>query len=691
MEITERMKSAAAGFGSEPFLVLPGGRVINLEHGYIPLLGNFTFEDKAAKGLRKRKADDKPEPAVYFSALELVRDHKVLLLSGRSGSGKTNFAKHLCFRLATTGLGDARSVLRNELGTTHDEIWNSAGVAPCYFAIDSLQTLQILSQATVPELLESWSKGGRSGDAELLIVLDGVEKGGLEALGALSKIASLVGNTGGIRLLILGESEAIKSWVLPPGVVRHDLLPLLETQRRQAISIHTGIKPSDVVTGLGSAAANPAIFSLALEAGHPGNQAEAVLDAWLSKAAPTATAANLLSAQAYEQFSQKVANEQTDSGLDNGVKNPLLSSSSVARQLLAARHLATLTSETAVQLFTYDPLVSEPIIRSLIVRLKASGRANELAEKLMQGPAANAQRGALLVADLVDEPSLQEQVLRHVLDVVQQGALTGSEREHAGRVLSRLGDSRDLEALAWVPGGKFVFGSDSHPNSQPPEEIALGEFRIGLYPVVNRDYSTFVSETGRDWASPDGLAPERRNAPATDLTWHDAMAYCSWLTDRWRASGVIGPDEQVRLPTEPEWERASRGDQNMAGSDGLVYPWGTEWMDDATNFDETGFNRTCSVGLFPKGRSPYGCYDMAGQAWEWCTTLWGEDMATPSFQYPWRDDGREALVAPAPIRRVLRGGCFSSGRQKACCTYRGSLEPAGFWRGNGFRVVVSAA
>lgn len=80
---------------------------------------------------------------------------------------------------------------------------------------------------------------------------------------------------------------------------------------------------------------------------------------------------------------------------------------------------------------------------------------------------------------------------------------------------------------------------------------------------------------------------------------------------------------------------------------------------------------------------------MAGQVWEWCSTLWGEDMATPSYAYPWQDDDREASNAPESVRRVLRGGCFSSGKLKACGTYRGSLEPAGFWRGNGFRIVVS--
>jgi iron(II)-dependent oxidoreductase len=66
-------------------------------------------------------------------------------------------------------------------------------------------------------------------------------------------------------------------------------------------------------------------------------------------------------------------------------------------------------------------------------------------------------------------------------------------------------------------------------------------------------------------------------------------------------------------------------------------------------------------------------------------------MATPSFAYPYRDDGREDVAATDQIRRVLRGGCFSSCPAKANATYRGSLEAGGFWRGSGFRVVVAPA
>lgn len=114
--------SKAREFGQVPLLSLPDGSVADLQAGYIPLLVNFSFEDKAAKGLRKLKEQAEPEPVVYFSALEMARDHPALLLAGETGSGKTSFARHLAFRLA--GEGPVMAPLsRNDLGAVHDESW----------------------------------------------------------------------------------------------------------------------------------------------------------------------------------------------------------------------------------------------------------------------------------------------------------------------------------------------------------------------------------------------------------------------------------------------------------------------------------------------------------------------------------------------------------------------------------------
>lgn len=682
----------AASFGSEPLLTLPNGYSVDLASGYITLLTRFTFEDKAAKGLRKRKPGQKPEPPIHFSALELVRDNQILLLTGPSGSGKTSFAKHLCFRLAAGGFGEGRPLVRNELGDVRQENWSDGEIQPQYHNVSNTESLKTLVEITLPSVLQLDTTRETSDQVGTLIVLDGVEKAGDEAPELLATLSSRVRKSGNTKLLTLGDASTCRHWVLPSDIVRHELLPLLVAQRRRAVSELLGADNTLVHVGTGAEAGNPALFALALQAKHDGGNAEDLLDAWLSAASSPNTSPEDFAERAYHQFSDGVrSGTPTKSSCPKSSSNPSLSCD-IVKYLLVARHVSGLHSDVTVQLFRESSQESQLVIRSLLSRLNFSGRAEPLIDQLLNEPPADAQRAVLIVADFSQaSEGIKHRVKNLVLDIVTQGTLPASEREKAGRILSRLGDPRDLGALAFVPAGSSTMGSTSHPNSQPLHTISLSSFRIGIYPVVNKDYLAFTLDTGREWLSPDGADPERQNAPATDLSWHDARAYCAWLTARWRSDGTIGPGEEVRLPTEPEWERAARGDQNDAGSDGLIYPWGTTWRDDAANSEEAGFNSTCAVGLFPRGRSPYGCYDMAGHVWEWCTTLWGEDMAAPSFSYPWREDGREALEAPEQVRRVLRGGCFSSPKIKANCTYRGSLEPSGFWRGNGFRIVVGKA
>lgn len=682
-----------ARFGSEPLLALPDGRFIDLASGYIPLLAQFTFEDKAAKGLRKRKAGQKPEPPIHFSALELVCDHRFLLLTGPSGSGKTTFAKYLCFQLTTGGFQKPRAVIRNELGHVREETWLLGETLPYFFVVVSAQSLRDLVEVTVPKILEAASKKQNPEEGGTLIVLDGIENAGDQAAGLLTVLTTRIKASGYARLLVLGETSTCRHWSLPSDIARHELLPLLVSQRKIAISELLGAEKPVAQIGTGAAAANPALFALAIQSQDPGDTGEHVLDTWLSVASADLISAESLPEQAYHQLSDRFSSEPKDKGLSSDLdRNPLLRCNAV-KYLLAARHLVRLDQDAIIELFRQHPRTTQPVIRSCLSRLSSSDQAVALVEGLLHGPSSGARHAAFIVADFAEASSrFTDRIKELAVNIVLHGDLTASEREKAGRILSRLGDPRDLEALAVVPAGVFTMGSTSHPKSQPVHTIIVPSFRMSVYPVVNKHYMAFVQDTDREWLSPDGADPERENAPATDLTWHDARAYCAWLTTRWRATGKIGAEEQVRLPTEPEWERAARGDYTETGSDDLVYPWGTTWQDDAANSEEAGFNNTCAVGIFPKGRSPYGCYDMAGHVWEWCTTLWGEDMATPSYSYPWRvDDGREALDAPEQVRRVLRGGCFSSPKVKANCTYRGSLEPSGFWRGNGFRIVVSRA
>ena len=484
------------------------------------------------------------------------------------------------------------------------------------------------------------------------LILDGIDRLGRDGEVRLARFLDQIGSRPAI---VLGDDATVRGWRLPGGFTVHTVLPLSLPERRAHLA-EIGLSTT---APLSPVAANPALFALSLTVDGTAETAEDLADVVLARHPDRAS----------EAFARIAENRSVDRVVDD---------------LLAAAHLAVMAEEDAAALLLADPDRWSGSFESLLRR--APQKRDRLAPLVTRDASDAALKAALLVYDPAAPDSA---IAEKLLGLIEQGRLSVFHRDRAARLLAMGGgDPRALDALCNVPGGRVVMGSATHPNSEPVHTVTVAPFRIGRYPVSNGDYQRFVSATGRRWISPEAGVAERSNAPATDLTWHDARAYCAWLTDEWRHAGRIGADETVRLPTEPEWERAARGDQSDGG-DGIVYPWGSGWNPEATNSEETGFNAPCAVGLFPAGVSPYGCYDMAGQVWEWTTTLWGSDMATPAYRYPYADDGRENADAPPEIRRVLRGGCFSSTSAKACCTYRGSLEPNGFWRGNGFRIVVA--
>ena len=202
--------------------------------------------------------------------------------------------------------------------------------------------------------------------------------------------------------------------------------------------------------------------------------------------------------------------------------------------------------------------------------------------------------------------------------------------------------------------------------------VQVSDFYIARYPVTNEDYKAFVSATNREPRIQDdefsrnyNWNVQRRSFPAGKekypigmVTWQDARAYCEWFGGR--------------LPTEAEWEKAARG------TDGRQWPWG-DWQEGRCNCGG-------SLDLVPVGQyssdsdSPYGASEMAGNVFEWCSSLF--------HGYPYdANDGRENLDAKGS--RVVRGGPAGPWILKSRCAFRQGNNPDDFGFSIGFRVVLT--
>jgi iron(II)-dependent oxidoreductase len=301
---------------------------------------------------------------------------------------------------------------------------------------------------------------------------------------------------------------------------------------------------------------------------------------------------------------------------------------------------------------------------------------------------AAAELAASGLSDLADpEPILQNVTRERLVDLLTDPGIVEAApagRVAAGRGLAVLGDNREFDELVNIAAGSFWMGDDEDEDARPQHEVTLPAFKIGKYPVTNAQYRRFVEDTKIVWDSQEGRRPELSNCPAVELTWNDARAYCAWLTGMWRHEGKIGAGEEARLPTEAEWEKAARG------TDRRVFPWGDKWDETRCNTAESGIGRTCAVGIYPDGASPFGVLDMVGNVWEWTGSLWGADWDKLEYKYPYDSaDGRENLKAGDDVLRVLRGGSWFGYQCDARCSYRSWGYPYGRGSLFGFRVVVS--
>ncbi|HEY5864433.1 MAG TPA: formylglycine-generating enzyme family protein, partial [Candidatus Tectomicrobia bacterium] len=304
---------------------------------------------------------------------------------------------------------------------------------------------------------------------------------------------------------------------------------------------------------------------------------------------------------------------------------------------------------------------------------------------------------------------LTERVRWRLVELLWADRLRPVERAAAGATLAHLGDPRFRDD-AWylpaepllgfrrIPAGPFLMGSDpgrdadAYDREQPQHTVDLPyEYYMARYPVTVAQFETFVQASGYKPENEDCLRG-LPNHPVVWVNWHDALAYCEWLTAQlWEwsetpeplAHGLRTAGWCVTLPSEAEWEKVARG------VDGRLYPWGDDPNQNCANYTATGIGKTSAVGCFPGGVSPYGVEEMSGNVWEWTRSLWRPERSKTPFSYPYKlDDGREQLQTPDDIPRVVRGGAFWSDPWHARCAYRYFGDARVVPSYIGFRVVV---
>lgn len=228
-------------------------------------------------------------------------------------------------------------------------------------------------------------------------------------------------------------------------------------------------------------------------------------------------------------------------------------------------------------------------------------------------------------------------------------------------------------------------------------------FKIARYPVTNADFATFLEANGSNGYNPDHAwwtdegrkyifgkdkprfteprlwNDQRFNSPdqpVVGVSWYEAAAYCRWLTAEGHRRGWLPDDQEIRLPTSLEWERAARH------TDQRPYPWGsTDPTPEHANYAASKIGAPSPVGSFPAGRAVCGAEDLVGNVFEW--------LATHN-----NDDGRVNAFTPrkdfTPNDGVLLSYTYYGDRlDQMCCGARNWNNPNNRDLGRSFRVVQS--
>ncbi|MEZ5286686.1 MAG: SUMF1/EgtB/PvdO family nonheme iron enzyme [Vicinamibacterales bacterium] len=226
------------------------------------------------------------------------------------------------------------------------------------------------------------------------------------------------------------------------------------------------------------------------------------------------------------------------------------------------------------------------------------------------------------------------------------------------------------------PADPLAFDNERWSPSAGDGTVDVDGFLVGRYEVTVAQFDAFVRDTGY---RADARALDAGGAyPVAWVSWTDALAYCRWLDAALRAAPVpplvadaLRDGWRVSLPTEAQWEKASRG------TDARRYPWGPDAREGAANLSTNG---PIAVGALTCPSCAHGLSDMSGNVREW--------TSSPYQPYPY-DETDDRDTAAADALWVIRGSGFDDPPRHARVTTRTGADPGVRRADIGFRVVLA--
>jgi formylglycine-generating enzyme required for sulfatase activity len=230
-----------------------------------------------------------------------------------------------------------------------------------------------------------------------------------------------------------------------------------------------------------------------------------------------------------------------------------------------------------------------------------------------------------------------------------------------------------INGMIFIPAGEFTMGSNlsdlknlAEVDEFPQRTVYVDAFYVDIHEVTNAEYKYYVDsmevEPPHRWEN-GNYAIGLDGYPVVDISWEEAAAYARFVGKR--------------LPTEAEWEKAARG------TNGRIYPWG----DSFSNTHANNSDRLAPVMSFPDGKSPYGVFDMAGNAAEWVDAWYDAYPRTEDDVLPKEFAVRKQRF-PEKKYRVYRGGSWNSFGKFLRCANREREKPDKKWLYIGFRCVM---